>query len=113
MSGLQIRVELVQRVPQTVSPQIEARLSERAGDPAAPVGRLNRIFVRVVAEMEHQVQVVFGHVPVGDVVSAGPVLAGRKRKPKLLNAVAFVRRGAEVTNRTLFSASVELIKVVA
>jgi hypothetical protein len=111
---LEIGIELVQRVAQAVGAQIAALGAEavRGGNSAS--GRsIDRVLVGVVAEVEHQVEVVPQHVAIGDVEAARPVLAGDEREARLANHLVGARRGAEVADGALLAADVELIEVVA
>ena len=114
MRGLQVGIELVERVPKPIGAQIDGFCLEAFGRRNPPPrGPIDRVFVGVVAEVEHQIQIVLQHVPVGDVVTARPVLAGDKREASLPHHLVLPRCGPEVTDTTLLVAHVELIEVVA
>ena len=83
--GLQIGVELVERVPQPIGAQVDGLSLEALRRRNAAPGRADPIavLVGVVAEVEHQIEIVLQHVPIGGVVAARPVLAGREREAEL------------------------------
>src|SRR5688572_31976596 len=110
--GLQIRVELVERVTQPISPQINRLLTESRRDrDATPRDAVDRVLVGVVAKVKNQVEIVLEHVAVRDVVAARPVLACGEGETELRYGLVKRGRRAKVTDCTLLAAQIELIEV--
>ena len=111
---LQVGVELVERVSQPVRVKVDRLGVERRGHVNAfgSVRPADEVLVRVVAEVEDEVEVVLDHVAVRRVVAAREVLAGGDGERELTRPLVAPRRGAEVTDRALLGASVELVEVV-
>ena len=82
MCRAEVGVGLGQRVLHPPALERAGRVPQHGGGgdlAVAAVGR-DAALVDVVAEVEHQVEVLVGHVPVRRVVAAGPVLAGGDRE---------------------------------
>ena len=77
------------------------------------VSPFDGVLVRVVAEVQHQVEVVLEHVAIGRVVAAGPILARCKREAELVDHRVLGRGGAKVPDGTLVVPRIELVKVIA
>ena len=80
MHRLQVRVALVKRIALAV-------VVQRQRPPAAVHAHRiagNGVFVDVVAQEQHRVQVFLAHVPIGAVVAMLPSLAGGVSQPQLL-----------------------------
>jgi hypothetical protein len=108
---LQVGIELVERVAEPVGAQVHRLLFE-ARDRFGPVRPANEVLVRVVAEMQHEIEVVANHVPIRRVIPARMVLAGGHREGQLVRPAIAIRSGAEVADGALFAARVELEEVV-
>ena len=112
--GLQIGIELVERVAQPVGAQIDGLALETFGRRDAAAGRpVDRVLVGVVAEVQDEIEIVPQHIAVGGVVAARPVLACGEREADLARHLVLRRRRPEVPDRALLATGVELVEVVA
>jgi hypothetical protein len=114
MHGLQVGIQLVERMPQAVGEQIDSfGLEARRRWNAAPRRALNCVLVGVVTEMEDEIQILPEHVAIGRVEPARPVLTGCKREPQLAYQLVRSGRGPEMANRAFLAADIELVEVIA
>ena len=112
MGGLEVGIELVQRVAEPVRAQVDRLFRERRGYRPIREGRIDAVLVGVVAEVENEVEVVLDHVAVGRVVPARDVLTRGDGEGELVHPVIAFGCGAEVADRALLTTAVELEEVV-
>ena len=100
--GPQVGVGLVQRVlhPPTIQTAVR-RLSQhvRGADPAIATVSRDAALVDVVTQVQDHVEVLLGHVPVGRIEAAGPVLTGRECQGQSPGARADSRGGTGAAHR--------------
>ena len=113
MRGLEIRIELMKRVPQPVGLQIHTMVFESGVELDTAIVFIDRVFIGVVAEVKHDIEIVLQHVPIRDVMTARPVLTGRERERKLVDHLVRRGRGPKMPNGALLAPHAELIEVVA
>ena len=112
MRGLKIGIQLVQRVPQPIGAQILACLVKHTRNRPAAVVRMDCVFVRVVAEMKDDVEVVLEHVAVRRVVAARPVLAGCECEAQFAEQLVSRWSRSEMADRTFLAPHIELVEII-
>ena len=108
MHGLQVGVGAVLRVALAV-------VVERGGLGRRSTARTGfscgRVFVDVVAEVEHDVEIFLGEVPVRREVALLPVLAGREAEAHAIDVGVAAGRGPGPSDRALPRAGAEAVPV--
>ncbi len=114
--GAQVGVGLVEGVPQPVVLEGHRLPGEQAGEGARGVGAgaghvVDGVLVEVVAEVEHDVQVLVGQVPVGGPVALVVALAGDHAEGESGGPAAAGGGGAGAAGRADVAAGAEAVVV--
>ena len=113
MRCLQIGVEFIKRVLQTIAIKRHRRLAKlgRQLHAANAAFGVNAELVGVIAQKNHEIQIFARHVAVSRIKPVAPILTRSYRKSQFVNSRARRRSGARAPNRTGMIAHDKTIKV--
>ena len=114
MRGLQVGIEAIQGVAQTVLIQRHGLGAHIEGHDLGSLGGFADVaLVDVIAQVQHEIEVLLRHVAIGCVVSIGPILAGHKGESQLLGASTWRRSRLGASHGAENAAALELVPVVS
>jgi hypothetical protein len=113
MGVLEVRVALVEAVLQAVALERLALLAQRAGHVHAAPVRADAVLVDVVAEVDHQVQILLEHAPVRGVEAVRPGLTRREREAQRRDVRVARGRRPRASHRAGLGAGHEAVEVLA